>query len=288
MQTHLKEDVKLNYSIIFSRLYWIIFEMHVDIIPFTKIYTCKMHTIFSMRILERLSDVSRIMRYILGQRRSLTESQHGRSYRFRRETFRSEQNKKLWCRSGRRKREKTEMRRCIGSYAKCESSDEFATRHLRIPPSVFLPVHFPGGSQSGIFRFDATSAFYPSTPAFRERGVLFSPRCFSSQRQFRYRGFSSKFSKPRIKRTIELCGWRGEEERERERGIETREENDGEMGKRRKTERGREPMRGSIQALFKGGNYRRRRRRICGIRWWGYSVLPPSGYDVTSRCNKHE
>jgi len=140
------------------------------------------------------------------------------------------------------KREKTKVRRCTGrSYAKCESSDEFVARHLRSRLLCsFLYISLTEVSLAFFVRRDI--GFYPSTPAFRARRALLfgAPRVKGS----RYRGFPSKFSKPRIKRRIELCGWHREEEREGD---------DGEMRKRRKTERGREPMRGSIRLYSKGG-----------------------------------
>jgi len=111
-----------------------------------------------------------------------------------------------------------------------------------------------------------------------------SSRC-SSQRYWSSR---SEFSKPERK----------VEDRALPAKRETGEEDEGEeeAAKDRERKWGREPMRGSIRLYSKGGirrrrrrhHCRRRRRRVCGIRWWSYSVLPPSGSDVTSRCNKHE
>lgn len=142
----------------------------------------------------------------------------------------------------------------------------------------FLYIFSSGRSQPGRFSFgDFRIDFRPSS--FEHGALLLGARVKGS----RYRSSRSKFSKPHIKRRIELYDrWR--ERQGRKMRVKR---------KRRKTgERkwGREPMRGSIRLYSKGGIHHRRRRdrHVCGIRWWSYSVLPPSGSDVTSRCNKHE
>lgn len=106
-------------------------------------------------------------------------------------------------------REKTEVKdtRSGHSYAKYESSDEFAARHLRFSPLCVPPCTFPHPERKSVWRFsfDATSAFALRPPSLFKStsysSFLGAPRVKGS----RYRSFPSKFAKPRIKRRIELC-----------------------------------------------------------------------------------
>jgi len=78
------------------------------------------------------------------------------------------------------------------SYAKCESNDEFAARHLRFPPSVPPCTFFSsGGSQLGVFSFGDID-FRPLS--FERGALLLSARVKGS------RTLGANFSKPRIKR----------------------------------------------------------------------------------------
>lgn len=154
-------------------------------------------------------------------------------------------------------------------YAKCESSDEFVARHLRFRP-LFLPVHFLVRRKSA-WRFSFGDIDF--RPLSFKRGALLVLEVKGS----RYR---DEFSKPRIKWRLELY-----DREKRDRWKEDEGEEEAAEGLR---ERGSEEENRSARihsALFKRGI---RCRRVCGIRWWSYSVLPPSGNDVTSRCNKHE
>jgi len=139
-----------------------------------------------------------------------------------------------------------------------------------------LYIFSSGGSQPGRFSFDDIDF----------RPTVFWTRC-SSSRCSNQRQSVSELSE-RILEAVYEVEDRALRPMKRETGRKMRVKR-----KRRKTgERkwGREPMRGSIRLYSKGGIHHRRRRHrhVCGIRWWSYSVLPPSGSDVTSRCNKHE
>lgn len=125
------------------------------------------------------------------------------------------------------------------SYAKCEFERRICSSPSAVPPSVFLSVHFLVRRKSA-WRFSFGDIDF--RPSSFERDALLDARVKDSQ----YRGSWSEFSKPRIKRRIELY----ERRRERDRG--------GGWGRRGSGGRPREEVRKRTNArihstLFKRG-----------------------------------
>lgn len=153
----------------------------------------------------------------------------------------------------------------------------------------------PAEVNVGVFRFTALAL------ALRPASSVISPRA-PRVKGGRYRGFRTKYSKPCIKRRIERAfhGRHTQRGRERDTG-ETEDEGEEEATEDRERKRGREPIRGSIRLYSKRGTAANVAAAVtaavdavASAASVGYddevipSVLPPSGSDVTSRCNKHE